>query len=143
MIRKILLWTLTVLVVLAAAFVGYVYWVNRPLPQNEFDVAIIERTMEILQMEANWSRTGDRSCEDGGPRLNLYCALRQASLDVTGEFKHRAAALQAVRHAIEAQNPGVEYAHRLMDYNNDPQTTFTDIQEMLQIALDRLEASNP
>jgi len=143
MIKKILLWVLITFVALALAFIGYVYWINRPLPQNEYDVVILEKTIELLQSEADWSKTGDRSCESDGPKLNLYCALRQASIEVTGEFKHRAAALQAVRHAIEQQNPGVEYAHRLMDYNNDPGTSYSDLQEVLQISLASLETSNP
>jgi hypothetical protein len=141
MIKKILLWVLTTILVLAAAFVGYVYWINRPLPQNEFDVVILQRTIELLGNQFDWSQTGDRSCKAEGPPFNLYCALRQASVDVTGEFKHRAAALQAVRHAIEQQNPGVEYAHRLMDYNNDPGTSFEDLREVLQISLTSLQAS--
>lgn len=139
--KKIVTTIVVILIVLVTAFAGYVYMINRPLPQNEHDVAILDRTMEILGDEDHWARTGDRSCETPGPPLNLYCALRQASIDVTGEFKHRSAALQQVRYAIERQNPGVDYAHRLMDYNNDPSTSYRDLREVLLDAHQQLVAN--
>lgn len=137
--KKVMIAILVGLLVLAIAFVGYVYMINRPLAQNEHDVVILERTIQLLDEEGKWLKSGDRSCENTGPNLNLYCALRQASIDVTGEFQHRSAALQAVRHSIERQNPGVEYAHRLMDYNNDPGTSYDDLQAVLQDALQNLQ----
>lgn len=140
-ISKILVVALAVFVMVVAAFIGYVFWANRPLPQTEHDVAILERTIELLAEESDWSRNDDRNCEPGEQKLSLYCALEQASIEVAGEMKHRAAALQEVRYAIQRQNPDVEYAHRLMDYNNDPQTSFQDLHAALEDALERLRAN--
>ena len=126
---------------------GFVAWVwvqNQPLPQDAYDVAILERAVALLATEDAWSRQDDRHCEEGEAGLSLYCALQQASIEVRGEFHHRAAALQAVRHAIEAQRPEADYAHRLMDYNNDATVTFDDMHAMLDAAaaqLERAEAS--
>ena len=139
--RKTLTISAAVLVALALGFAGYVYMINRPLPQNEHDVAILDRAIVLLSEENDWARTGDRSCPQSGPPFNLYCAMREASIQVTGEFKHRSAALQQVRYAIERQRPGVEYAHRLWDYNNDPATSFEDLHGVLQDARAALAAA--
>jgi hypothetical protein len=135
MIKKRLQQGLIYIALTVAAFAAYVFVINMPLPQNEFDVAILEKTVELLNDEGNWSKMDDRTCGPEKRGLSLYCALRQASIDVTGEFKHRAASLQEVRYAIERRNPDVEYAHRLMDYNNDDFTTFPEMHAMLQEAL--------
>ena len=138
--KKLIKTVLVVLILLVGGFAGYVYMINRPLSQNEYDAAILERTIELLSDEAGWSKSGDRSCDADEQMLNLYCALRRASIEVAGEFKHRAAALQEVRHAIERQNPRVDYAHRLMDYNDDQGTSFEELHAVLQDALDNLRA---
>lgn len=141
--NKVIASILIGILMLGLAFVGYVYVINWPLPQDEYDVAIVERTLELLAEESEWAQSGDRSCEPHTQELNLYCALRQASIDVSGEFEHRSAALQQVRYAIERQRPGVEYAHRLMDYNNDPKTDFSDLRQVLQEALENLLSTAP
>lgn len=136
--RRILTIVLASLLLLIVLFAAYVYVTNRPLPQNEDDVAILEKAIELLDDESIWSRDDDRTCNDSKQGLSLYCALRQASVDVTGEFKHRAAALQAVRFAIENQRPDKNYAHRLMDYNNDTSVDFEELHEMLQASSRKL-----
>lgn len=136
--KKILLSALVIFVVLAFAFVVYVFATNRPLPQTEHDVAILERTIQLLADEEKWSRMDDRNCGPEEQKLSLYCALVAASVDVAGEFRHRAAALQEVRYAIEDARPDADYAHRLMDYNNDPDVTFDDMHAVLQSALSSL-----
>lgn len=127
---------------LVTAFAGYVYVINLPLPQTEYDVAILERAIELLADEDDWSKQDDRTCGPNKEGLSLYCALRRASVEVAGEFEHRAAALQEVRYEIERQNPTTEYAHRLMDYNNDESTRFEDMHTMLRNALDELKSKS-
>ena len=136
---KVIRRTLAVVGLAVFAFAGYVVYVNQPLPQNEHDVPIVKRTMQLLADERDWSKHDDRTCGPEKDGLSLYCALRQASVDVTGEFRHRAAALQAVRYAIEEATPDREYAHRLMGYNNDRATSFADMHDVLQSALLELQ----
>jgi hypothetical protein len=128
--------------ILILGFAGYVLWHNRALPADEFDLAILARTQELLSDESRWARDDDRKCDDDGAPLSLYCALRQASVEVTGEFRHRAAALQAVRHAIDAARPDRDYAHRLMDFNNDPDVSFRELQAVLDAARGELESGH-
>lgn len=137
---KILLYTVLTIFVAVGALVAYIWVTNRPLPTNEHDAAILERTIELLGSEGDWSKQDTRECSAGQAKLSLYCALRQASIDVTGGFEHRAAALQQVRYAIDRARPDSEYAHRLMDYNNDPLVSFADIHSMLDEALEALRA---
>ena len=138
--RKIVTRLLGCVMVLILAFGGYVYVQNRPLPMNEHDVPILERTIALLAEERSWSKRDDRSCDPQQEKLSLYCALRGASIEVTGEFRHRSAALQEVRYTIEELNPDVDYAHRLMDYNNDRGTTFADLHALLEKSVTRLKA---
>ena len=137
---KFILYAALTILVAILALVGYVVVTERPLPQNEHDAPILERTMELLASEADWSKDDTRECPAGQTKLSLYCALRQASLDVAGAFEHRAAALQQVRYAIDRARPDADYAHRLMDYNNDPQVSLADIHAMLNEALENLRA---
>ena len=51
---------------------------------------------------------------------------------------HRSAAMQEVRWVVEDRTRGVDLAHRLMDYNNLPTTTFADIKGVLADAIQRL-----
>jgi len=123
-----------------AGFVGHVLVINRSLPQNENDVPILERTLALLENEERWSKQDDRTCEPPRVRLSLYCALRQASLEITGEFRHRGAALQEVRHEIDELRPDAGYAHRRMDFNNAPDVSLADVQLVIRRALDDLRA---
>jgi hypothetical protein len=48
--------------------------------------------------------------------------------------------MQEARFAIEQIAPGRDYHHRLMDFNNDPRTTFVEIQRTLGVLEDRIAA---
>jgi len=140
-VKRIVLRVFLTLVIVLGAFVGYVVWQNRPLAQTQQDADILRATLELLSVEAQWARDCDRKCAETSETLTLYCALRSASIALTGEYRHRAAALQAVRRAIESARPNQDYSHRLMDFNNDPGVTFTDLRSVLESALAELETS--
>ena len=63
-----------------------------------------------------------------------------ASTDVLGVYDHRRAPLQEVRFAVEDASKGREFEHRLMDYNNLPETRFSDIKRILAAARARVTA---
>lgn len=56
-----------------------------------------------------------------------------ATIEAAGKAEHRRAALQEVRFVIDEITADRNYHHRLMDYNNDPTTTFADVQEVLRV----------
>lgn len=108
-------------------------------PVTQTDVRIVQRAREILDSEAKWNRADTRVCPPDAQTLSLYCALEKATAEVTGKFAHRGAVMQESRFVIDAIAPNRNtYDHRLMDYNNDPTTTFADVQKFFQLLDDRV-----
>ncbi len=98
-------------------------------PVTKADIDIVRRAAQILDSPAKWNRADNRVCPPGAKSFSLYCALEKATDEVTKNFEHRGAAMQEARFAIEEIAPDAKrYSHRLMDYNNDPKTSFADIQ---------------
>jgi hypothetical protein len=87
---------------------------------------------------ADERRPGDRSpCQT---TYSLYCALETATYEVTGSFAHRGAAMQEARFVIDDDLARKNtYHHRLMDYNNDRQTTFADVRRFFDLLQGRIE----
>jgi hypothetical protein len=110
-----------------------------PTPTTK-DLEILRRADALLVDASAWNHFGDRTCDPAARSWNLYCVLHRASLDVTGSFEHRSAALQEVRWVVEERTRGIELAHRLMDFNNMPTTTFADVKSVLAEATRRLDA---
>jgi len=107
---------------------------------TEEDLLILQRAKKILSDESVWDRQDDRNCDENDNSWSLFCALWKASIETLGEYKHRRVAMQEVRFAIEDVSDGMEFQHRLMDFNNLPSTTFSDIHKVLQIATERVES---
>ncbi len=117
---------LAILVLIFGAGAAYLAWEQRPREQTVEDAGIIMRTLVLLEYKEAWLKEDDRDCRSD-EALSLYCALRQASIDVAGTFHHRAAALQKVRNSIDELHPDNDFSHRLMDFNNDPDVSLEDV----------------
>ncbi len=104
------------------------------------DLKVVDRAQQIMNLEAKWDRADNRECSKGASKISLYCALFAASIDVAGTMDHRSGALEEVRRTIGEFSHGKKYEHRLMDYNNDPSTTFSDIKRVLERAKTRIKA---
>jgi hypothetical protein len=102
-------------------------------PVTGADLQIVKRAREILDSPSKWNRADNRQCPAGAKTFSLYCALEMATIEVGGKSEHRGAALQETRFVIDEIASGRNYEHRLMGYNNDPTTTFADIQEVFRI----------
>ena len=120
----------------------------RDLPVTVQDLQTLERAAALLGSESAWNRNDDRQCADDEAmdKRSLFCALQRASADVYGSHDpykvadHRRVALQEVRFAVEEATRGRELNHRLMDFNNLPDTTLADIQRVLAQATARVQA---
>ena len=120
----------------------------RDLPVTLKDLQTLERAAALLGSESAWNRNDDRQCADDEAmdKRSLFCALQRASADVYGSHDpykvadHRRVALQEVRFAVEEATRGRELNHRLMDFNNLPETTLADIQRVLAQATTRVQA---
>ena len=102
-------------------------------PVTKADLQIVKRALEILNSPSKWNRADNRICPAEAKTVSLYCALQMATIAVGGKAEHRGAALQEARFVIDEIAADRNYEHRLMNYNNDPTTTFADIQEVLRI----------
>ncbi|HEV8139645.1 MAG TPA: hypothetical protein VGP81_07725 [Pyrinomonadaceae bacterium] len=102
-------------------------------PVTTADLQIVTRALEILDSPAKWNRADNRICPAEAKTASLYCALQMATVAVGGKAEHRGAALQEARFVIDEIAADRNYEHRLMNYNNDPTTTFADVQEVLRI----------
>lgn len=112
---------------------------SRP-PASKSDVQIVQKARQILNSLEKWNRSDNRLCPETETKFSLYCALEEATYEVTQDFMHRGAAMQEARFVIDDDlAPNNHYHHRLMDYNNDPQTTFSDVQRFFDLVQGRIE----
>ncbi len=109
-------------------------------PVSAKDIQIVERARQILNSPEKWNRADTRDCPENEKTFSLYCALEKATDEVGGNFAHREAAMQEARFAIdEVIAKGNQYEHRLMNYNNDPNTTFADIGKFFDVLEERIK----
>jgi len=106
---------------------------NARPPVTAADLQIVKRAREILDSPGKWNRADNRECPPGRKTFSLYCAFETATVEVGGKAAHRGAALQEARFVIDELTANRNYEHRLMNYNNDPRTTFADIQQVFDI----------
>jgi hypothetical protein len=117
-----------------------IYWWYSP-PVTGKDIEIIGLAETLLADSSYWHQGDDRECEDDLERRqwSLFCALKYSSLEIDGEYNHHNTAMQSVRFVIDEKVPGHEYAHTLMNYNNEPSTTHEDIMAVLETAKQRIQ----
>jgi hypothetical protein len=120
---------------------------QRGQPVDENDLRILDGAAALLADESHWNRHDTRECEAKATTLSLFCALHKASIEVLGKYDHRRVALQEVRFAVEEVSGGREFEHRLMDFNNLPETSIGDVRKVLAIAhfrvTERLKPTKP
>jgi hypothetical protein len=115
---------------------------QRDLPVDQKDLDILVRANALLADTSAWNRADDRVCDDDEStgRRSLFCVLQAATISVLGTYDHRRVALQEVRFAVEDATAGREFEHRLMEFNNLPETTIEDVRSVLLVATDRVRA---
>jgi hypothetical protein len=113
--------------------------IERQLPPTTDDLRIINRSMELLADVKTWNKNDDRICPPNPQRWSLFCALMQATEEVSGNVHYRQPALQAVREVLNEVGGNRVSKHRLMDYNNHADTTLEDVHNLLHTAQKRLE----
>jgi hypothetical protein len=111
---------------------------NARPPVTKVDLEIAKRARKLLDSPAKWNRADNRQCPTEAKTFSLYCALEMATVELSGKAEHRGAALQEARFVIDEIAKNRNYEHRLMNYNNDPTTTFEDIQKVLRLVEERL-----
>jgi hypothetical protein len=115
---------------------------RRDQPVTQEDLQILIRAQALLGNESMWNRNDDRVCDDDEAtgKRSLFCALQEACMEVLGSYDHRRVALQEVRFAVEDATRGRDFEHRLMEFNNLPETQLVDIRRVLQVATERVKS---
>ena len=127
---------------------------SRDQPATADDLRILRRADTLLGDASVWNRHDDRVCDDdeASAKRSLFCALQKSNREILGEYQHRNVALQEVRFVIQdatrdRQTEMVIRAlrrfslpHRLMDFNNLPETRFEDVKQVLRVASERIAA---
>jgi hypothetical protein len=116
-----------------------IYWWYCP-PATERDLKIIEMARKLLDDPDRWHQEDDRKCEHDNEtnRWSLFCALKHASLEIEEEYNHHNTAIQTARFVIDDLIPGHDYAHTLMDFNNEPETKHADVLHVLKLTTERI-----
>ena len=113
---------------------------GEPPKLTQIDLDILRKADEILADESKWNRKCERRYKKEDTTWSLYTALHKASLETTGKFDHRQPALEEVRKTVERLTADKKYQHRLMDYNDDPDTKFADIKKVFTTTIERVSA---
>jgi hypothetical protein len=112
---------------------------DRQVRPDKQDIAIINRAIALLPTSEVWNKNDNRQCPVGQAKLSLFCALMQATTEISGGIHYRQPALQAVREVVNTLPQERVKTHRIMDYNNHPATTLQEIHSLLRAAQALLE----
>jgi hypothetical protein len=105
---------------------------------TQIDLDVLRKADDILADESKWNRKCERRYVKEDKTWSLYTALHKASVEVTGKFDHRLPALEEVRKTVEGVTANKKYQHRLRDYNNDSDTKFSDIKNVITPTIKRV-----
>ncbi len=107
---------------------------KRDIHVSQVDLDVLARADALLSSESGWSKGRVSNCLQS-EKLDLYCALERASVEVIGKYIHRQPALQEVRFAIDDHYRERWTKHRLVDFNSNKDTKFEDIKAVLEKAI--------
>ncbi len=113
---------------------------NRQLPPTADDIRIIERAIALIPSREVWNKEDTRQCPPGQTKISLFCAMMQATTEISGGVHYRQPAMQAVREVLNEVGGDRVKLHRIMDYNNHPDTTLEEIHALLRRAEAKLKA---
>jgi hypothetical protein len=111
---------------------------SRQVRPNADDLAIIDRALALLPSAEVWNKADNRECPAGQAKLSLFCALMQATTEISGGVHYRQPAMQAVREELSRVDSARVKTHRIMDFNNHPDTTLPEIHALLRAARARV-----
>jgi len=107
---------------------------KRDIHVSQVDLDILTRADHLLSSERVWEKGHPEDCSDA-QKMDLFCALEKASVDVMGKYVHRQPALQEVRFVIDDIYKSRWSKHRLIDFNSHQDTSFEDIKSVLNKAI--------
>jgi len=112
---------------------------DKVLPATQDDLNIIDRALQLLASPDIWNKNDNRICLSNAAKISLFCALTQATIEVSGGVHYRQPAHEKVREVLNEVGGDRVKTHRLMDYNNHPDTTFDEVRKLLVDAKARIQ----
>ena len=107
---------------------------KRDVRVSQVDLDILNKANQLLSDERVWKKEHPSDCTKS-EKIDLFCALEMASVAVMGKYMHRQPALQEVRFAIDDNYKDRWEKHRLLDFNSNRSTRFSDIKSVLNTAI--------
>lgn len=105
-------------------------------PATTNDVAILDSALKRIRSLQGWDRNADQDCRnDVGEPTSLFCVLWAAVEAQMGRYHHAQPAMDLVRTVIAERWRERLSGHMLMDFNNHPSTTASDMRTALEAAL--------
>lgn len=111
---------------------------KRDIRVSQVDLDILNKAHQLLSNERVWVKEHPSDCTKT-EKLDLFCALENASIDVMGKYIHRQPALQEVRFAIDDNYKSRWRKHRLIDFNSNKDTSFDDVKLVLEMAISKVK----
>ncbi len=103
---------------------------KRTIRVSQVDLDILKRADSFLFDENSWRKESVTNCSLS-EKLDLYCALEKASIEIMGKYVHRQPALQEIRFTIDDYYRERWKKHRLIDFNENKDTNFEEIKFVL------------
>jgi hypothetical protein len=113
---------------------------SRQMRPTAADLKIIDRALALMPSTEVWNKADNRECPAGQSRISLFCAMMNATTEVSGGVHYRQPAMQAVREELNLVDKARIKTHRIMDFNNHPDTTLAEVHALLQRAKERVRA---
>jgi hypothetical protein len=114
------------------------------LTVSDTDFLILAKARQILSSASVWNRHDDGYCEDDAKQnsWSLFCALYQASIDVTGTYLQLRPVMMDVRGAVgQNKKDNVPRPGKFLAVNNNLESmTYADIATIFDDAEKRLQA---
>jgi hypothetical protein len=108
-----------------------------PPTTSTTDRRVVERAQELIRTSDKWNRAETQQCAPDAKTFGIYCALQKAVADVTGQSDDQNPVIRDAR-AVADFVSAKQYPARLVNYNNDPNTSFEDIQAFFRILKNRI-----
>jgi hypothetical protein len=109
----------------------------QPAPITAAEIGIVDRARDILKTPATWNKADGQECPADQKTLGIFCAMKRASEETIGEWNEVGPAMREARQLVDSLAKK-HYNARLVDYNNDPDVSFADLQTFFRILHERL-----
>jgi hypothetical protein len=118
----------------------FVINLSQRTPATNKDLEILQRARAYLSDTTKWSRQDNRTfgyidCQPQSTQRTLFCAIYYAALEVLGDNYgglYFIEVVQAIKRLRNAQHP-------VQAFNNDPSTTLTDVQKVLDDVINQIK----